>query len=279
MHTKVHRNPETLNRLFLPAKPNYGLTLAVAMLPGILFSIGANAENHDRKKPPVTIEASESLEWDQKEGSYTAKGNAYIVQGESKIKADLIIAHYTPNGKTRDLTRVIATGSVVYNNAENLAQGETLDYDITTNRYLLKGANVRASGPEGEMTANKSIIYDENNINKQILTAVGKARYKNNDGRTLYGDQLVAVLDSNGTLISIDGFGNTMVVSTEGTTANADKLNYLAETSLAKLNGNVVINDKENVMRGARAEIDFGKDISRIISDGKGKRVSGVLTP
>ncbi len=279
MHNKAHCNPKTLNRLELPVRRLLGLTLVVAMLPGALYSIPASSENHEKAKPPVTIEASESLEWDQTEGSYTARGNAYIVQGTSNIKADRIIARYDPNSKTRDLTRVIATGSVIYNNARNLAQGEKLDYDIRTSRYLLTGENVRAAGPEGEMTANESIIYDEKNINKQVVTAVGKARYKNIDGRILYGDRLVAVFDSNGSLISIDGFGNTKVISAEGTTATADKLNYLAQTSLAKLNGNVVVNDKENVMRGARAEIDFQKDVSRIISDGKGKRVSGVITP
>ncbi len=279
MHKKAHCNPETLNRVSMAARPGLALALTIAMLPGILSSTPASAENHDKKKPPVTIEASESLEWDQTGGTYTAKGDAFIVQGESNIKADLIIARYKPKGETRDLIRVVATGSVIYNNAGNSAQGEMLDYDISTNRYLLTGDNARASSPEGEVTANQSIIFDKKNINKQIVTAVGKARYKNIDGRKLYGDQLVAVLDANGVLISIDGFGNTMVVSAEGTIATADKLNYLAATSIAQLNGNVVINDQENVMQGARAEIDFNKEVSRIISDGKGKRVSGVLTP
>ena len=43
------------------------------------------------------------------------------------------------------------------------------------------------------------------------------------------------------------------------------------------MSGNVEIFDKGNVMRGAHAEIDFGNDISRILSKDSGKRVSGVL--
>jgi hypothetical protein len=32
-------------------------------------------------------------------------------------------------------------------------------------------------------------------------------------------------------------------------------------------------------MRGARAEVDFDKEISKIISGPTGKRVTGILTP
>jgi lipopolysaccharide export system protein LptA len=45
------------------------------------------------------------------------------------------------------------------------------------------------------------------------------------------------------------------------------------------LTGNVEILDSGNVMRGSRAEVDFDSGISRILSDGSGKRVSGTLQP
>ena len=47
---------------------------------------------------------------------------------------------------------------------------------------------------------------------------------------------------------------------------------------MANLDGNVEIIDKENIMRGARAEINFEKEISKIISSPTGKRVTGILT-
>ena len=58
-----------------------------------------------------------------------------------------------------------------------------------------------------------------------------------------------------------------------------DGASLVASTALANLYGNVEITEKDNVMRGARAEVDFDKDISRMLSDGTQKRVSGVLTP
>jgi lipopolysaccharide export system protein LptA len=48
---------------------------------------------------------------------------------------------------------------------------------------------------------------------------------------------------------------------------------------LANLDGNVEIIDQDNIMRGARAEVDFDKEISKIISGPTGKRVTGILTP
>ena len=70
-----------------------------------------------------------------------------------------------------------------------------------------------------------------------------------------------------------------MLFRSQGTIATADELNYTASTSMANLDGNVEIIDKENIMRGARAKIDFDKEISKIISGPTGKRVTGILTP
>ena len=47
----------------------------------------------------------------------------------------------------------------------------------------------------------------------------------------------------------------------------------------ADLLGNVEIIDQDNIMRGARAEVEFDKEISRLLSDNTGKRVTGVLKP
>ena len=71
----------------------------------------------------------------------------------------------------------------------------------------------------------------------------------------------------------------TKVITAQGTVAIADKLNYIASTSIANLDGNVEITDKENIMRGARAEVNFDNEISKILSGPTGKRVTGILTP
>ena len=243
-------------------------------------SFAQSAGKADQAAPlPITIEASEFLEWNQTDGTYIAKGNAYVEQGAANINAGHILARYATEGQTRDITRVIATGAVTYVEGDNTAKGDKLDYDLTTSLYVLTGKNASVIGPRGEMTANQSITYDATDNDNRKVTAIGKAHYKNSDGRSVFGDKLIAFIAADGTLKTIDAYDNTKVITTQGTTATADKLNYVASTSLANLDGNVEIIDKENIMRGARAEIDFDKEISKILSNSTGKRVTGILTP
>ena len=228
---------------------------------------------------PITIEANESLEWNQTDGTYIAIGDAYVEQGQANLRANHIIANYATEGEARDITQVIATGSVTYIQGENTAKGDKLDYDLTSNLYVLTGKNTSVTGPKGTMTATKSITYDLTDNDNRKVTAIGKAHYKNSDGRNVFGDKLIAYISADGTLKTIDAYENTKVITAQGTVAIADKLNYIASTSMANLDGNVKITDKENIMRGARAEVDFDKEISKILSGPTGKRVTGILTP
>ena len=227
---------------------------------------------------PITIEANEYLEWNQTDGTYTAQGDAYVEQGQTNISANRIIANYAIQGETRDITQVTATGLVTYIERQNIAKGDKLEYDLTGDLYILTGENVSVTGPKGTMTATKSIAYDSTDNDYRKVTAIGKAHYKNSDGRNVFGDKLIAYIGADGTLKTIDAFDNTKVITAQGTVATADKLNYVASTSMANLDGNVEITDKANVMRGARAEVDFEKEISKIVSGPTGKRVTGILT-
>ena len=238
------------------------------------------ADTSDKAEPsPITIEATEFLEWNQNEGTYIAKGNAYVQQDQASINAGHIIARYTNDDETREITRVIATGMVTYIEGENTAKGDKLNYDLAAKFYLLTGKKASVEGPRGLITATKSITYNAADDAKRKLTAIGKARYKNSDGRTVFGDKLIAYFGADGTLKIINAYDNTKVITVEGTIATADKLDYEASTSLANLNGNVKIIDKENIMQGARAKIDFDNKISKIISIPGGQRVSGTLSP
>ena len=202
-----------------------------------------------------------------------------VQQNQSSITADHIIARYGINSEKRDITRVIATGGVIYIEGENTARGHKLDYDVKSKSYVLNGAKSSVESPRGIMTATESITYDATDDPNRKVVATGKARYKNSDGRTVFGDKLIAYIGADGTLRTISGYENTKVITNNGTTATADRLHYAADTALANLDGNVKITDKENVMRGAKAKIDFNTEISRIISIPGGERVRGILTP
>ena len=259
-----------------------GLTALIPAInclsPSLVFAEAPNKASATDTSP-ITVEAAEFLEWNQNEGTYIAKGKAFVQQSETTIKAAHIIARYNASGETRNINHFIATGEVTYVEGENTAKGDKLDYDLTASFYLLTGENASVEGPRGKMTATKSITYDAAEDANRKVTATGEARYKTDDGRILFGDKLIAYIAADGTLKTIDAYDNTKVITTNGTEATADKLSYVASTSLATLDGNVEIIDNENIMRGDKAKIDFDKEISRIISNPGGKRVSGTLTP
>ena len=236
-------------------------------------------KSSDAALSTIAIEASEFLEWNQTDGTYIAKGDAYVKQGQASIKAEHIVAHYALGGESRNITRVVASGAVTYVEGDNTAKGEKLEYNLTTKLYVLTGKNSSVTSPRGMVAANKSITYDSSNLNNLKVTAIGEARYENTNGRKIFGNRLIAFIASDGALKTVDAFENTKVITAKGTIATSDKLNYLAKTSLANLNGNVEILNKGNIMRGARAEIDFDNEISKILSSPSGKRVSGTLTP
>ena len=271
----MHRS----NRYFVKTLCNVALGIGSCIILTIP-ALAQTASSISAATPrPITIEANDSLEWNQTDGVYIAKGDAYVEQGQANISASHIIANYTTEGETRDITRVTATGSVTYVEGENTAKGDKLDYDLTSDLYVLTGKNASVTGPKGTMTATKSITYDSTDNDNRKVTAIGKAHYKNSDERNVFGDKLIAYIGADGTLKTIDAYDNAKVITAQGTIATADKLSYIASTSMANLDGNVEIIDKENIMRGARAEINFDNEISKIISGSTGKRVTGILMP
>ena len=163
-------------------------------------TIAQTANGNSATTPlPITIEANDSLEWNQTDGTYIARGDAYVEQGQANISANHIIANYATEGEARDITQVIAAGSVTYIERENTAKGDKLDYDLTSNLYVLTGKNASVTGPKGTMTATKSITYDLSDNENRKVTAIGKAHYKNSDGRNAFGDKLIAYIGADGT--------------------------------------------------------------------------------
>lgn len=226
---------------------------------------------------PLHIEADEVLEWDQTAGTYIARGAALARQGETKISAEELLASYDPESDNRRIQKIIATGNVSYIAEGASATGARLVYDLISATYLVEGENARITGPSGTMSATKDINYDASDTASKIIVARGNAVYTDSDQRVISGDKIVGVMDGDGALQTLDAENNVKVVTIDGQTATGDAVTYDYATSKAVLTGNVEIIDGPNLMRGGRAEVDFGSGISRILSDGSSKRVSGVL--
>ena len=253
--------------------------LLVAALVQAVIMLSHSALAQNKQSSPVSIEATVSLEWDQTKGAYTAIGDAVVEQNDKRLKANKIIARYDPSSNSRDLTDVYATGLVVFVDGDNVARGAKLNYHIGDETYDLFGPKAIVTSPRGIMTATGSITYNASDITTKQVIAIGAASYKDDNGRVVEGERIVAILDQEGAIETIKAKGNAKVVTPKGIVATADHLDYVAATDRADLFGNVEIIDRDNIMRGARAEVEFDKEISKLLSDNASKRVTGVLNP
>ena len=254
-------------------------TLLAAILVQAITILAHPALAQNKKSSPISVEASISLEWDQNKGVYIATGDAVLEQDNKSLRADDIIAHYDPSSERRDLTDVSARGSVVFIDGDNIARGAKLTYRIANETYQLFGPKAIVTSPRGMMTAAGSITYDASDTNNKQVLAFGAASYKDDNGRVIEGERVIAFLDEEGAIETVNAEGNAKVVTPQGIVAAADRLDYVAATDRADLFGHVEIIDRNNVLRGTRAEVEFDKEISRLLSDNAGKRVTGVLNP
>jgi len=257
------------------AKARRGVAAGVVLaLSTLLAAAPAMAQSGD----PMTVEADDLLEWNQTKGIYTATGNAVAVQGARTIRGDILVATYDPDSETQDIESVTATGNVSFKDEETDASGSKLIYKIAERDYKVDGPKARVSGTRGTITADRTIILETAEDETQTMTARGDAVYRDSTGRVFAGNLLVALFDKEGSLQTIDAEGDVVVTTEAGRKANGDSATYDALSEQATLTGNVVIIDGASQMRGGRAEVDFKSGNSRMLSAGKGGRVSGVLS-
>ena len=244
-----------------------GAALFGAML---FFALQFPAQGAD-----MIVNADTSLEWNQKEGFYQARGNAHAYQGEQEIFADDLKAFYDTASSGRAITQIHANGNVRFADAAHTGRGTSLIYQAGSGDYKLTGPNARIDGPDGNARAEKEIHFQRQK--GQIRLQVS-AEIKLGDGRHLKGDDLHLYLSPENNIERIEALGDVMVTQASGSSATADKLDYDRVSNKAILQGNVTVSDAGNQLSGDKAEIDFETGISKILSTTTGGRVSGRFT-
>jgi len=247
--------------------PPLGAVLFGAML---LFAMLAPAQSAD-----MIVNADTSLEWNQKEGFYQARGNAHAYQGEQEIFADDLKAFYDAASSRRAITQIHAHGNVRFADAAHTGRGTSLIYQSGTSEYKLAGPNARIEGPDGNARAEKEIHFQRQKGKVRLQVA---AEIKLGDGRHLKGEDLHLYLSPENNIERIEAFGEVVVTQASGSSATADKLDYNRVSNKAILQGNVTVSDAGNQLSGDKAEIDFETGISKILSTTTGGRVSGRFT-
>ena len=244
-------------------------------MPILAVAILASTMGHAAKAADMIVNADTSLEWNQKEGFYQARGNAHAYQGEQEIFADDLKAFYDAASSGRAITQIHANGNVRFADAAHTGRGTSLVYQAGTSEYKLTGPNARIDGPDGNARAEKEIHFQRQQGRVRLQVA---AEIKLADGRHLKGDDLQLYLSPENNIERIEAFGDVVVTQASGSSATADKLDYDRVSNKAILQGNVMVSDAGNQLSGDKAEIDFETGISKILSTTTGGRVSGRFT-
>jgi len=223
----------------------------------------------------LVVEASTSLEWDQTEGIYRAIGDAKAQQGSQTIQADELTASYDPDADGGDITKIIGKNNVRFVDGSQKGQGSYLVYDQISQTYLLDGPAAQVAGPDGTASALTRIFYDKPAAK---ITLTDDAEIILTDGRELAANLIYVLLDENQNVSKIEARGDVKVTQPNGQTANSDNADYDKIGNTALFTGNVIITEKDSVLTGDRAEIDFNTGISRMLSSSSGQRIKGRFT-
>lgn len=89
---------------------------------------------------PIEI-AADSMEVEQEKQVATFKGSVDAVQGDLRLRADVLVVHYAdnPDGGGKTISLIEADGNVFVSSPDETAQGSRGVYDVTARTIALDG--------------------------------------------------------------------------------------------------------------------------------------------
>jgi lipopolysaccharide export system protein LptA len=269
--------------------------LAAATLVALIAVPPAGAVGPERasEDQPIQIQADSGIEWQQDAHLYIARGNAVAIRGPAETRADTLIAHYRPAkggtfGGNTEIYRVEAEGHVTLKRDTQTVVGDRAVYDVDQAIAVDTGRALQRPPPRDTVTARDSLEwYDQ----KQVAVARGNA-VAVRQGKTIKADILTAYMvkeapapgkaktpakpaaspagagaaapAAESKISRVDAQGH-VVVSNAIDTGRGDFGVYKADTGIATLIGNVVIERGNDVIRGQRGVIDLNNNVSRML--------------
>ena len=237
-------------------------------------------------KDPIEISADNGIEWKRDARTYTARGNALAQQGSTSIAADTLIAYLDDQD---ELSNWEAIGNVKIRTGQSTSYGDHATYQESTRLLVLTGKNLKVVTESQTVTARDQIEYwrDKDAVvakgNVVIVRSEKNTTIKSDEATAYFRDKTddpATPEDETGDgseVYQVEAQGHVRVDRKEQT-AFSDHLAYNPETEVAILTGNVVIHSKDNTYKGARAELDLQKDISRLLP-APGQRVFTTINP
>jgi lipopolysaccharide export system protein LptA len=159
------------------------------------------------------------------------------------------------------------------------AYGDRADYDQAKRLLVLTGSALKLENTGETVTASRSFEYWQD---QDVLVAKGDVVIARNDGTKINGDQVTSYFRKDAATGKREAFQvkaeGKVRIDTGKEVATCNRAVYDPNTQIAVLTGNVVLTQNKNVFRGARAEIDMAKGISRLLP-GDGQRVRTTIQP
>lgn len=245
------------------AAPDAAAGIPKPAAPPPLISKGNGSE--------IDISASQSLEWNENDRTYTATGNAKAVKGDMTVQADILKAFDRKKADgSSEVWKMEADGHVRLLGKGGTASGDHAVYDIDTRKAILTGKKLELDTKQDKVTATNSLEYWEN---EKLALAVGNA-VAIRDDREVHADKLVAHLSENKKgdqeISSMEAVGHVHVVSKDDVIF-CDNLVYDVASDAATLTGNVSITRGKSQLRGDKVEANFKTGKSRIVNSGSGR--------
>ena len=235
---------------------------------------------------PLTIDADDGIEWQRDRFAYVARGNATATRGETSVRADQLIAYYTPESDGTDIFRVDAVGNVVILGTEQRIVGDRAVYDVAKGIVVITGDDLRLTTPTEMLTARDSLEYWSNDrmavargdavactgterLAAEILTAYFKEDGEAGDAGTGGAEtepdaqDSSPVPDGSQSLDRVEAFGAVEIL-TSTDRAEAEQAVYYAEDEIAHLIGDVRISQGDNQLIGTTAQYDLVTRIFKV---------------
>ena len=239
---------------------------------------------------PVDVTSDESLEMQQSNKVYIARGNAVAKRGDRTLYADTLMAYYrdVPNTSQTEIWRVVADGHVKITTPTQTVVGDHAIDDLDTKTDIITGNDLKLTTPTDVVTARDALEWYED---KSVAVARGNGvatRTTPKGYRRIRGDVLVALIvqpPGEAQRISrVDATGHVFV-STPDQTGSGDEGVYNAETGIATLTHHVTLTRGENTLTGEYGVVDTDKGVSRLLprppsaTDQTRSRVNGYIVP
>ncbi len=244
-----------------------GAPAATAQTGGLPFRDGSG---------PIEIAVDGSVEWQQKERIFVARGNARARQGEVTLRAETITAHYrTGKDGGTEIWRIDAEGAVRIASTDQVATGRKGTYDVDKQLLVLTGKPRFTSGTD-RISASGSLEYSQV---RNRAVARGNAVAMRED-RTVEAETLTATFEpdekESDKLKRLVAVGR-VVFRSPNEVFHADRADFDVAAERLKLEGSVRISQGGNELRGQSAELDLKTGTSRM-RGGRGG-VQGLFVP